>query len=111
MLEEIVRNALGSEPGIELVGTARSIDGLPRKVARAKPDVVVLGRNDVELAATLLEERPRLTVFAVAEEGEVTWLYALKLERVRLGALSPTTLVEAIREATAPAALGARWSA
>jgi DNA-binding NarL/FixJ family response regulator len=110
MLEEIVIHALGLEPNIELAGTVRTVEGLPRRIARAKPDVVVLGRNDVDLAAALLEQRPRLTVFAVAQEGEVTWLYALKLERTRLGALSPTTLVEAIRAATDPTAVGARWS-
>ena len=104
-------HALQAEPAIELVGTTRTVQGLPRKVARLKPDVVVLGCNDVELAATLLEQRPHLTVLAVAEEGETAWLYVLTLERTRLGALSPSTLVDAIREATEPAAAGARWGA
>ena len=89
MLEEIVLHALEPERTIVVAGTLRTLEGLPSEVARAEPDVLVLGENDVELAATLLEQRPRLTVFAVAEEGEVTWLYALKLQRVRLGAGEP----------------------
>lgn len=104
-------HALEAEPAIELVGTARTVQGLPRQLARLKPDVVVLGCNDVELAAALLEQQPHLTVLAVAEEGETAWLYVLTLEQTRLGALSPSTLVHAIKEATEPAAAGARWGA
>ena len=101
--------ALAAEPAIELVGTTPRVQGLPRKVARLRPDVVVLGCNDVELSASLLEQQPHLTVLAVAEEGETAWLYVLTLKQTRLGALSPATLVDAIKEATDPVAAGARW--
>jgi DNA-binding NarL/FixJ family response regulator len=111
LLEEIVVHALQAELAIELVGTTPTLDGLPRKVEQLNPDVVVLGCNDVELASALLEQWPRLTVLAVAEEGETAWLYVLTLERTRLGALSPSALVDAIREATEPATAGARWGA
>ena len=111
LLEEIVVRALGTEPGIELVGKTPKVQGLPRKVARLRPDVVVLGCNDVELSASLLELQPHLTVLAVAEEGETAWLYVLTLKQTRLGALSPATLVDAIKEATDPVAAGARWGA
>jgi len=111
MLEEIVVHALSSDSGTEIVGTVRDVAALPRKIARLRPDVVVLGRNDVELAVELLQQRPKLAVLAVAEEANVAWLYALSLDRIKLSVLSPTTLVEAIRHATEPEAVGARWSA
>jgi DNA-binding NarL/FixJ family response regulator len=99
ILEEIVAHVLGSEPDVEVAGTIRSLNGLPQKVALERPDVVILGQNDVGLATALLEEHPRMTVLAVAEEARIAWVYALKLEQIRLGVLSPTTLVSAIRQA------------
>jgi DNA-binding NarL/FixJ family response regulator len=110
-LEEIILRALGNEPAIELVDMTPTVEGLLNRTAQLKPDVVLLGCNDVELATALLEQQPHLTVLAVAEEGETTWLYALTLEQTRLGALSPTTLVDAIKEATEPTAAAARWGA
>jgi len=111
MLEEIVVHALQSDQTTQLVGSVRGVESLPRKITRLNPDVVVLGRNDVELAVKLLQQRPKLAVLAVAEEANVAWIYALSLDRIKLSVLSPTTLVEAIRHATEPEAVGARWSA
>ena len=78
MLEEIVTDILRSQRGLEVAGTIRKVDGLARKVARLRPDVVVLGGDDAPLAASLLEQSPRLKVLAVAEEGQTWWLYGLR---------------------------------
>jgi len=99
MLEEIVSHTLCSQRGLEVAGSLRNIDGLPRKVARARPDVVVLGQDDPSLVAALLEQSPRLKVIAVVEEGQDSWLYGLSPDRTRLGALSPSSLVGAVQRA------------
>ena len=88
----------------------RNVDGLPRKVAKAKPDVVVLGEDDPPLVAALLEQSPRLKVLAVVEEGQDSWLYGLSPERTRLGALSPSRLVGAVQRAARPPRASAWWS-
>jgi hypothetical protein len=48
----------------------RTADQPTRKVARARPDAVVLGGDDPPLAAELLAE-PCLKVLALAEEGRL----------------------------------------
>ena len=108
MLEEIVTHIL-SQRGLEVAGTVRKVDGLPRKVARARPDVVVLGEDDPPLAAALLEQSPRLKVLTVAEEGQDSWLYGLNPERTRLGALSPARLVRAVQRAARPPRAASGW--
>jgi DNA-binding NarL/FixJ family response regulator len=110
MLEEIVSHMLRSQRGMEVAGTMRSVDRLSRKVARARPDVVVLGGDDPPLAAELLEQSPRIKVLAVAEEGQDSWLYSLIPERTRLGALSSARLVQAVRNAVRPRAASAWWN-
>ena len=110
MLEEIVTDILRSQRGLEVAGTVRKLDGLPRKVARTRPDVVVLGGDDAPLAAALLEQSPRLKVLAVAEEGQTWWLYGLAAERTRLGALSSARLVRAVQRAVRPRSTSAWWN-
>ena len=109
MLEEIVSDALRSERGMEIAGTARNVDGLSTMVARARPDIVVLGGDDPTLAAELLELSPRLKVLAVADEGQDSWLYGLRPERTRLGGLSPTRLAWAVQHAAAPHGASVWW--
>jgi hypothetical protein len=109
MLEEIVSHIL-SQPGLEVAGTVRKVDGLSRKVAKTRPDVIVLGEDDPPLAAALLEQSPRLKVLTVAEEGQDSWLYGLNPERTRLGALSPASLVRAVQRAARPRAASAWWN-
>ena len=110
MLEEIVSHILRSERDMEVAGTVRKVDGLPKKVARARPDVVVMGADDPPLAAALLEQSPRLKVLAVTQEGQDSWLYGLEPERKSLGALSPDRLVKAVRRSVRPRAGRAWWN-
>jgi len=109
ILEEIVTDILRSQRNLEVAGTIRKVDGLPRKVARKRPDVVVLGGDDAPLAAALLEQSPRLKVLAVTEEDQTWWLYGLTAERTRLGALTSTRLVRAVQRAVRPRAASAWW--
>lgn len=95
---------------MEVAGTVRKVDGLQKKVARARPDVVVMGADDPPLAAALLEQSPRLKVLAVTQEGQDAWLYGLEPERKSLGALSPDRLVKAVRRSVRPRAGRAWWN-
>jgi hypothetical protein len=96
MLEEIAVHVLGSEPDLEIVARIRTTVALTRKLARVRADVVLLGRNGM-IASKLLRACPGLTVLAVAEQGRIAWLYTSEREPVRLGALSRSTLVRAVR--------------
>lgn len=110
MLEEIVSDVLASQRGVQVAGTMRTADQLTRKVARARPDVVVLGGDNPPLAAELLEQSPRLKVLALAEEGQDSWLYSLTPVRTRLGALSTARLVGIVKNAVRPRNAGAWWN-
>jgi chemotaxis response regulator CheB len=107
MLEEIAVHVLGSEPDLEIVARIRTTLALPRKIARARPDVVLVGRNGT-IALKLLRKCPGLTVIAVAEQGRKGWLYASGREPVSLGALSPAGLVRAVRQSGPAGADGDR---
>jgi DNA-binding NarL/FixJ family response regulator len=110
MLEEIVSHFLESQRDMEVAGTARKQGGLPRKVARTRPDVVLLGMDDPPLAAALLEESPRLKVLSVDEESRDSWLYRLNPERTSLGSLTPDGLVRIVRRAVGPGVARGWWS-
>jgi hypothetical protein len=114
MLEEIVANLLRSQRDLEVAGTMRRVNRLSgkvaRKVARARPDVVVLGGDDPPLAAGLLEQSPHLKVLAVDDEGRDSWLYSLTPERRHLGVLSSARLVRAVKNAVRPPAGSAWWN-
>lgn len=73
---------------------------LPDALARAHADVVISGGNSQSAAVfDLLEERSRLKVLAVADDGRDTVLYELRPTRTQLGEVSPQTIVDAIRGA------------
>jgi chemotaxis response regulator CheB len=104
LLEEIVSEALAHESDLALAGVVRTPDELATEVVRTDADVVVLGRDDPRLIASVLEQRPRLAVFAVSEDARNSSLYALRPERVRMGDLSPGSFVAAVRAAAKPVA-------
>ena len=83
---------------MEIVGEVRA-GQLPDAVAERQADVLVIGVDDPRLAERLLPRRPRLKVFAVADQGRACALYELRPHRIEFGEVSPDELVEAIRAA------------
>jgi DNA-binding NarL/FixJ family response regulator len=97
ILRDIVAGVLADEPDMEVVGEAATMNGLSQTVVETGADVVVVGRNDPSLAATLMERRARLRVLAVTAGGRESWLYELRPQRIPLGEISPQRLVDEIR--------------
>jgi DNA-binding NarL/FixJ family response regulator len=95
---EIIEQAVGAEPDMVIVDGLAGGASLPDAVQRREPDFVISGR-DYEFAevCAILDERPRLRVLAVLEDGREATLYELRPTRTPLGEVSPQTIVEAIR--------------
>ena len=98
MTREIIEQAVGGEPDMVIVDGHADHDSLPNAVAGSEPDFVISGR-DYEFAevCAVLDERPRLRVLVVVEDGREATLYELRPTRTPLGEVSPRTIVEAIR--------------
>jgi DNA-binding NarL/FixJ family response regulator len=100
LLQEIVERAVGGQPDMEIVADLPTARTLPAALAEARADVVISGAgHDSAELSDLLEERSRLKVLAVSNDGRDAVLYELRPVRTPLGELSPRTIVEAIRSA------------
>jgi hypothetical protein len=71
-------------------------------VSRSRAEVVVIGRDDPALAATVLEDHPKTRMLAVVGEGLHGRLYELKPSRRELGAFSADTFLKELAEVRRP---------
>jgi chemotaxis response regulator CheB len=99
MLRQIVREAVATAPDIDVVGdlpgSLEHLDG----VIAARPDVVVVNREDASDAAVarLLRECGGIRVLGVSPDGAQTTRYEMRPHQVPLGELGPAALVALIR--------------
>lgn len=99
MLRQIVREAVATVSDIDIVGgVPGSLDDLDKVIA-ARPDVVVVGREEASDAAVarLLRERHGVRVLGISSDGAQTTLYEMRPHQVPLGELGPAALAAVIR--------------
>jgi DNA-binding NarL/FixJ family response regulator len=109
LVAEMVERAVERQGDMALVGTASSLRELVGLARRTKPDVVVVGLHDHDLAPDYLEllfDQPRTRVLGITALDGHAYLYELRPEQVELGEVSPDDVVETIRQA---AGGRARW--
>jgi hypothetical protein len=97
MLREIVDEALSKRRDVRLVD--ESSDGsLVAAVDRSGAGFVIVSSESVgpTEVCRLLEERPRVKVFAIAGGGRDGCLYELRPNLVLVGELSPQSLVQTV---------------
>ena len=95
MLQQIVEAAISKQPDMELIR-----EGV---AASAVPDVAIVGTTEPDnssIANVLLTQWPRSRILMLAIGGHDAVMYELRLHKTRLGEVSPTRLVEAIRFAS-----------
>ena len=99
MLREIVDDAL-SNSDVKLVDETRNGDGLVGAVDRSGAAFVIVSAEAIgpTEVCRLLEERPRVKVFAIADGGRDGCLYELRPNLVLVGDLSPQSLVQKVLE-------------
>jgi DNA-binding NarL/FixJ family response regulator len=100
LLREIVTEALEAQSDMEVVASVSDFETLAQTIEQSRAEVIVIGHDDPEVAAGLLERRPPLAVIAVTGDAKESQYYELRPHRVELGEISPSELVETIRQAT-----------
>jgi DNA-binding NarL/FixJ family response regulator len=100
LLREIVTEALEAQSDMEVVASVADFETLAQTIEQSRAEVIVIGHDDPEVAAGLLERCPPLAVIAVTGDAKESQYYELRPHRVELGEISPSELVETIRQAT-----------
>jgi hypothetical protein len=98
MLREIVDDALSKRRDVKLVDETRNGGGLVGVVDRSGAAFVIVSAESVgpTEVCRLLDERPRVKVFAIADGGRDGCLYELRPNLVLVGDLSPKSLVQTV---------------
>lgn len=97
MLREIVDDAL-SRSDVRMVDETSDDDNLVDAIDRSGADVVIVSSESIGPAEVcrLLEQRPHVKVFAIADGGRDGCLYELRPNLVLVGELSPTLLAQTV---------------
>jgi DNA-binding NarL/FixJ family response regulator len=104
ILRDIVQTVLAAQSDMVLTAAPASAP-LDVTLDRLDADVVIVaesprdtnGGADDERYATLLYAHPHLRIVGIAGDGRQAYVHELRPQRVPLGALSPETLVDAVR--------------
>lgn len=107
MLLDIVGATLKAQPDMEVVEADPATGSVLHSADRSRPDVVIIGADEPDLACALVMSFPTLKVLAVTGSDSEASLYELRPRRVQLGPVTPRTLVEEIRRRTGEPT---RWS-
>jgi DNA-binding NarL/FixJ family response regulator len=108
MLREIVSGVIADQADIEVVAEVASAGEAEALLGdRAKPWALIgSGGLAVTEIEELLDAAPRAKLLTLSVTADRFLLYELRPQRVDLGEVSPPVLVEAIRSARGPAAMG-----
>lgn len=102
MLGDIIRAIIVSQDDFELAGEVADSRRISSVAGGLAVDVLILGPSVGVSGAdceTLLYERPRMKIVAIAADGRHADLHKLRPEVVPLAEISPASLIMAIRGA------------
>lgn len=100
LLGDIVRDALESEPGVEVVGSGGNMDDLDATVDACAADVVLAEEPGPALSdpyLRLMYLHPRLRLLTVSPDGRRASIWRLAPERRVLADVTPRGLADALR--------------
>jgi DNA-binding NarL/FixJ family response regulator len=101
-LRDILRRHLIAGDGFVVAGESLDTVGLVEKVGSARAGAVVFGTDSPDLPAVgreLLDSYPRLKLLAVSSDGRRAAIHWLGPQKKVLVHVSPTHIIEAIRDA------------
>jgi hypothetical protein len=105
MLVDIVKDVIASHEDIDVAGEIEGHTGLLAAAMQTQADVVVLREaagGASEIYHELLRGCPKLKILAITADGRRGFLHRLQPRVVALGELSSSSLIDAIRNASAP---------
>ena len=99
MLREIIKSVIRLEPDMRLLGEFPASADLIETVQSTGARLVITDTRTAacEQVPRLLRAEPRVRVLGIANDGLESDLYELRPHRVRLGEVSPESLVQTIR--------------
>ena len=99
MLHDIVHTVLAAQPDVELVSENAPLTSLAQSASLLDTDVVIFAQPQATKHdyAALLYAHPRLRLIAISGDGRAAAVYELQPQQIPLGALSPETLIQAVR--------------
>ena len=102
MLSDVIRNMVGNQHDMEVVGEVLDPIELLIAVKAIKVDIVIitpLKANGVpRICCQLLKEHPLLKVMTLSVEGESAYLYQSDSPRIRIDEPSEKAIFDVIRE-------------
>jgi DNA-binding NarL/FixJ family response regulator len=98
LLREIVDEALSKRRDVMLVDETKNGEGLVGAVDRSGAACVIVSAESISATEVchLLEQRPRVKLFAIADGGRDGCLYELRPNLVLVGDLSPNTVAQTV---------------
>jgi DNA-binding NarL/FixJ family response regulator len=104
MLREIVTQAVGREPDIEIVRNYPPTVDLATAVTESKASVVIASAAacDPSTVRRALGKSPQVKIVSISDDAQQIALYEFAVRRRNLGDLSPAQLLAAIRSAVTP---------
>ena len=101
MTREAIENLIRRSPQLTMVEPIPA-EPIREAIARSRAEVVVIGRDDPSLAASVLEVHPKTRMLAVVGDGLRGRLYELKPSRRELGAFSAETFLSVLADVRQP---------
>ena len=104
ILHEILTDLVEAQADMELVSTPPGATDLATAAVIAKPRVIILGLDQGETpdeSREVLHRMPDTKLLAIEASGRRAWLYELRPHQVLIGEISPSGLLDTIRQAAA----------
>ena len=102
MLRGILTDLVSAQPDMTLIAAPSNATDLLSAAIVAEPRVIILGLDQGETddaSREVLRRMPDTKVLAIDASGRRAWLYELRPHQVLIGEISPTSLLETIRQA------------
>ena len=108
LLHDIVREAVATQPDMEVVGDSYKGQELHQMLAAGDIDLVIVGAHqpeDITSVTSILYASPQVKLLGIETDGRTATIYRLRPHQLSLGEMSPQELLAAIRTEAA-----SQWS-
>jgi DNA-binding NarL/FixJ family response regulator len=104
LVHEMVESAVSAQRDMQVVGSVHGPGEVADAVRTSRPSFVIVGVDDEAFLDGCLEafdDEPKLKVLGIEADAGEGYLYELRPVKRPLGEISPSGIVDAIREALA----------
>ncbi len=103
MLSDVVRNMIGRQPDMEVVGEVLDPQSLLVTVRATPAEVIIVttleANDEAHICSQLLAEHPQLKIVTLSAKNEAAYLYESGSRKKRIEEPCEQTILDALREA------------